>query len=101
MATPPISRSVAAKPHNVKRCSLAAEVQDPGNPCQLRGTNAHEVAFMEARVQIFGNCGRHCHLEPHLTLPCSYTRCASGTISEKVRCTPCVWCNGGWRKHDS
>lgn len=77
MATPPISRSVAAKPHNVKRCSLAAEVQDPGNPCQLRGTNAHEVSFMETRVQIFGNCGRHCHLEPHLTLPCSYTRCAS------------------------
>lgn len=64
MATPPISRSVAAKPHNVKRCSLAAEAKDPGNPCQLRGTIAHEVASMEARVQNLGNCCRHCHLEP-------------------------------------
>lgn len=74
---PPISRSVAAKPHNVKRCSLAAEVQDPGNPCQLRGTNAHEVAFVAAWAQVFGNCGRHCHFEPHLTLPCPYRSCAS------------------------
>lgn len=63
----PISRSVVAKPHNVKRCSLAAEIQDPGNPCQLRGTIAQEAAFVEARAQIFGNRSRHCHLEPHLT----------------------------------
>lgn len=98
MATTPISRSVAAKPYNVKRCSLAAEVQVPGNPCQLRGTNAHEVTFMEVRAQTFGNCCRHCHLEPHLILPCSYTR---GTISEKERCTPRVWCYRGWRKQIS
>lgn len=63
-----ISRSVVAKPHNVKRCSLAAEVQDPqdpGNPCQLRGTIAHEVDFVEARAQISGTRSRPCHIQTH------------------------------------
>lgn len=93
MATP-ISRSVAAKPHNVKSCSLAAEVQDPRNPCQFRGSNGHEVTFMATRAQVVGNCGRHCHLEPHLTLRVLAEDALHDTISKQLRSTPYVWCNG-------
>lgn len=101
VATTPISRSVAAKPHNVKRCSLAAEVQVPENPCQLRGTNAHEVTYIEIRAQIFGNCGRHCHLEPHLILPCSYTQESPSARRSAVHRVFGVTGAGGNRTHDT
>lgn len=91
-----VSRSVVAKPHNVKRCSLAAEVQDPGNPCQLRGTIAHEVALVEARAQISGNRSRHCHAQTHLTLP-SWCRGCSSRHNQRAAAL-CVWCKRGWRE---
>lgn len=55
---------------------------------------------MEARAQIFGNCGRHCHSNHTRFCRARTQNALRGTISEKERCTPCVWFYGGWRKQN-